>query len=157
MKNIVSVLTLNGKAEVASDFYLSVFPKSKVLNTLLCGVDGPGPEGSVLMITIEINGQQLILLNQGPKAQFTPAISLMIECENQEEIDHIWNKFLEGGEASACGWIADKFGVTWQVTPAKLLDMVTDQNKEKAARAFRSMCEMIKLDINELEKAYAGG
>lgn len=156
MKNIITFLTINGKAEEAANFYVSVFKNSKITSILRCGADGPGPEGSVLTVTFDLNGQEFVILNYGPQDSFTRATSLLIQCETQQEIDDIWAKFLDGGTPYACGWIADKYGVTWQVTPVKLLEMIADSDKEKASRTFRSMGSMIKFDIAELEKAHAG-
>lgn len=156
MKRITTFLTINGKAEEAANFYISVFKNSKITNILRCGVNGPGPEGSILTVAVELNGQGFVILNYGPDQPFTLATSFLIECENQMEIDEVWDKFLEGGKAYACGWIADKYGVIWQVTPISLLEMINDADSNKAARAFKCMQSMIKFDIAELEKAYEG-
>jgi predicted 3-demethylubiquinone-9 3-methyltransferase (glyoxalase superfamily) len=156
MKKIITFLTINGRAEEAANYYVSVFQNSKITNILRCGANGPGPEGSALTITFELNGQEFIILNYGPEDPFTRATSFLIQCENQQEIDELWNKFSDGGKAYACGWIADKYGVTWQVCPAKVLEMIQDCDSNKAARVMKSMMSMIKFDIAELERAHAG-
>ncbi len=155
MKEIITFFTINGKAEEAANFYVSVFKNSKITDILRCTESGPGPEGTALTVTLDINGQQFIILNYGPNEPFTKATSHLIQCENQQEIDDLWNKFLDGGKEMGCGWIVDKYGIAWQVCPINLLGMISDSDKEKAALAFKSMSSMTKFDIAELERAYA--
>ena len=156
MQKISPFLWLDDNAEDAMNFYLSVFKNSKVGSVSRCGEAGPGPAGSVLVATIQIEGQDFMLLNGGAHYKMTPAISFMVHCEDQAEVDYLWDKLLEGGEAMACGWLTDKFGVTWQITPNILGELLQDEDPEKAGRVMKSMMEMIKIDIPTLQKAYDG-
>jgi predicted 3-demethylubiquinone-9 3-methyltransferase (glyoxalase superfamily) len=155
MQKINTFLWFDGQAEQAVAFYLSVFPKAKAGKVLRWGDVGPGPKGSVLTASFELMGQEFTAINGGPQYKFTPAISLMIPCDTQQEVDDYWNKLLAGGgEPSACGWLTDKFGVSWQVTPVGLLEMLMDKDQAKANRVMAAMMEMVKLDIPTLRKAY---
>ncbi|NML33047.1 VOC family protein [Paraburkholderia antibiotica] len=157
MQKIAPCLWFDGKAEEAANFYLSVFSKSRIAATLHYTEAAPGPKGDVLAVTFEIEGQEFMALNGGPQYTFTPAISLLVHCSSQEEVDRYWSKFLDaGGKTMACGWLQDHYGVSWQIVPDGLLEMVRDPDHEKANRVMIAMMKMIKLDIGELRKAYRG-
>ncbi|MCX2924014.1 VOC family protein [Streptomyces sp. NEAU-W12] len=151
-------LWYDGRAEEAADFYVSVFKDSGVGRTLRYTEAGPGPEGSVLTVDFTANGQRFVALNGGPEFRFTEAISLQIECADQGEVDFYWDKLVEGGgEHGPCGWLKDRFGVSWQVVPTRLTELIADPDPRKAARAMKAMRAMGKLDIAALENACAGG
>ena len=150
-------LWFDGQAEDAAHYYVSIFKNSRIGRIGRYTEAGPGPAGSVLAVEFVANGQKFVALNGGPEFTFDEAISFQIFCEDQEEVDHYWNKLTEGGgEGGPCGWLKDKYGLSWQVVPAKLIDMVSDSDAEKATRTTRAMLQMSKLDIAVLEKAYAG-
>jgi predicted 3-demethylubiquinone-9 3-methyltransferase (glyoxalase superfamily) len=155
MPKITPFLWFDNNAEEAANFYTSVFKNAKITKTLRCGDAGPGPKGSVLTIGMEIEGQPFTAINGGPHYQLTPAFSFVVHCESQEEVDCYWDKLGAGGQEMACGWLTDKFGVSWQITPTRLLEML-DGEPEKSARAMQAMMQMVKLDINKLQAAYDG-
>jgi predicted 3-demethylubiquinone-9 3-methyltransferase (glyoxalase superfamily) len=155
MNRFTTFLWFDGQAEQAVAFYLSVFPNAKAGRVLRWGDVGPGPKGSVLTMEFELFGQQFTAMNGGPEYKFTPAVSFMIPCETQQEVDRYWDKLLaDGGQPSACGWLTDKFGVSWQVTPVVLPQMLMDKDQAKANRVMEAMMKMVKLDIATLKKAY---
>lgn len=155
MQKLNTFLWFDGQAEQAVAFYLSVFPKAKAGKVMRWGDVGPGPKGSVLTASFELNGQEFTAMNGGPEYKFTPAISFMIPCETQQEVDEYWDKLLAGGgQPSACGWLTDKFGVSWQVTPVGLMEMLMDKDQARANRVMEAMMKMIKLDLPTLKKAY---
>ncbi|MBB5403267.1 putative 3-demethylubiquinone-9 3-methyltransferase (glyoxalase superfamily) [Paraburkholderia youngii] len=156
MQKIAPCLWFDGNAEEAAEFYTSVFPASRIATTLHSTDVGPGPAGEVVAVTFEIEGQEFMVLNGGPQYKFTPAISLMVHCDSQEEVDRYWSKLLDGGEPVACGWLRDRFGVSWQITPNVLLQMLRDPDRAKASRVMAQMMKMVKLDIAPLEQAYRG-
>ena len=156
MQKIAPCLWFDGNAEEAADFYTSVFPASRIATTLHYTDAGPGPAGKVVAITFELEGQEFMALNGGPQYTFTPAISLFVHCESQQEVDHYWSKLLDGGEPVACGWLRDRFGVSWQIAPNVLMEMLRDPDREKASRVMAQMMKMVKLDIGPLEQAYRG-
>ncbi|MGF6549873.1 VOC family protein [Paraburkholderia youngii] len=156
MQKIAPCLWFDGNAEEAAEFYTSVFPASRIATTLHSTDAGPGPAGEVVAVTFEIEGQEFMVLNGGPQYKFTPAISLMVHCDSQEEVDRYWSKLLDGGEPVACGWLRDRFGVSWQITPNVLLQMLRDPDRAKASRLMAQMMKMVKLDIAPLEQAYRG-
>ncbi|MEX3811570.1 VOC family protein [Paraburkholderia sp. BR13439] len=156
MQKIAPCLWFDGNAEEAAEFYTSVFPTSRIATTLQSTDAGPGPVGEVVAVTFEIEGQEFMVLNGGPQYKFTPAISLMVHCDSQEEVDRYWSKLLDGGEPVACGWLRDRFGVSWQITPNVLLQMLRDPDRAKASRVMAQMMKMVKLDIAPLEQAYRG-
>jgi predicted 3-demethylubiquinone-9 3-methyltransferase (glyoxalase superfamily) len=156
MQKITPFLWFNGKAEAAAEFYVSVFKNTRIVDVMRSGEAGPGPKGSVLTMTFEIEGQQFIALNGGPQFSFTPAISFFVACHTQEELDGLWDKLLAGGAALQCGWVTDKYGVSWQIVPAILNDLLRDKDAAKSARVMKAMLGMNKLDIAALEKAYEG-
>jgi predicted 3-demethylubiquinone-9 3-methyltransferase (glyoxalase superfamily) len=159
MQKITTCLWFDyGKGDEAMEYYTSIFPDSKVLSVTRNGDAGAGPKGSVLTATFRIAGQELMILNGGPQFKFTEAISLTVSCESQEEIDRYWQKLLAGGgKESQCGWLKDRFGLSWQIVPAALNRFLTDKDPEKVDRVMRAVLRMGKLDLATLEKAYAGG
>ncbi|MDQ3110932.1 MAG: VOC family protein [Bacteroidota bacterium] len=162
MQKITSNLWFDKQAEQAVNFYTSVFKNSSVTRVTRYGKAGfeihKMPEGTVMTIEFEIEGQQFIALNGGPVFKFNEAISFIVNCENQEEVDYYWEKLSEGGDKNAqqCGWLKDKFGVSWQITPTALMDMHADENEERRERVMTAMLKMKKLDLLKLEKAYEG-
>jgi predicted 3-demethylubiquinone-9 3-methyltransferase (glyoxalase superfamily) len=156
MQKITPFLWFDGKAEEAMNFYVSVIPNSKVLSVARVGDAGPGPKGSVLTANFLLNGTEFVALNGGPKFKFTEAISFVINCETQEEVDRYWEKLSEGGNKDMCGWLKDKYGLSWQVVPIQLMQMLQDKDQQKAGRAMAAMMKMKKLVINELKQAFDG-
>jgi predicted 3-demethylubiquinone-9 3-methyltransferase (glyoxalase superfamily) len=156
MQKITPFLWFDGKAEEAMNFYTSVFRNSKVRDVMRYGEAGPGPKGSVMSATFEIEGQEFIALNGGPAFSFTPAISFFVKCETQEEVDDLWAKLSAGGNTQQCGWLQDKFGLSWQIIPTVLGKMLQDNDPQKANRVMQAMLAMVKLDIGELQRAYDG-
>lgn len=154
MQKITPCLWFDGKAEEAMTFYTSIFKKSKIGNVMHYGDAGPGKKGTILSATFELDDQEFIALNGGPMFKFSPAISLFVKCETQEEIDDFWAKLLKGGAPQQCGWLTDKFGVSWQIVPTILSEMLRDKDPVKANRVMQSMLKMIKLDIKLLQQAY---
>jgi len=155
MQKVSPCLWFNGRAEEAMNFYLAMFKHAKVTDVLRWGDTGPGVKGSVLTCTFELEGQTFTALNGGPQYAFTPAISLIVACETQAEVDGYWARLLDGGQAQQCGWITDKFGVTWQIVPTVLFTLLKDPDAAKANRVMAAMMEMIKLDIALIEQAAA--
>lgn len=157
MHKLTTFLWFDGNAEEAVIFYTSIFETAKVGKVVRCGDAGPGPKGSVLTMGFEIEGQQFAALNGGPHYKFTPAISFVVNCESQEEVDYYWEKFAaDGGKEVQCGWVTDKFGVSWQVVPTKLFELIDGKDAEKSGRAMGAMMQMVKLDIAKLQAAYDG-
>lgn len=154
MQKITPCLWFDGKAEEAMNFYTSIFKNSKKGNITHYGEVGPGPAGSVMSVTFQLDGQEFIALNGGPQFTFTPAVSLFVNCEAQEEIDELWEKLSEGGEKLHCGWLTDKFGVSWQIVPSALGEMLQDRSVEKSQRVMQAMLQMDKIDIQKLKHAY---
>jgi len=153
MKKITPFLWFDGRAEEAANFYTAIFPNSKIVSMTRSGEAGPGPKGSVMSATFELQGQEFIALNGGPMFTFSPAISFFVPCETQEEIDKFWEKLSEGGEKQRCGWLKDKFGVSWQIVPTVLGQLLQDKDAEKSKRVMNAMLQMDKLDIASLERA----
>ncbi|HEY3276736.1 MAG TPA: VOC family protein [Syntrophorhabdaceae bacterium] len=155
MQKISPFLWFDDNAEEAVKFYTSVFKNSKLDRITRYGEAGPGPQGAVMMLSFTLNGQDFVALNGGPVFRFSPAISFVIYCETQAEVDYYWEKLSEGGEKGQCGWInRDKFGISWQVVPEVLMEMLADEDKEKVHRVMRAMLKMEKIDIRTLEQAY---
>jgi predicted 3-demethylubiquinone-9 3-methyltransferase (glyoxalase superfamily) len=153
MKKITPFLWFDGRAEEAANFYTAIFPNSKIVSMTRSGEAGPGPKGSVMSATFELQGQEFIALNGGPMFTFSPAISFFVPCETQEEIDKFWEKLSEGGEKQRCGWLKDKFGVSWQIVPTVLGQLLQDKDAEKSKRVTNAMLQMDKLDIASLKRA----
>lgn len=157
MQKITPFLWFDGQAEQAAHFYLKVFGENaKITNVMRLGEDAPGQEGAALTVTVEIFGHKFVGLNGGPHYSFTPAVSFMVDCDSQEEIDRYWDQLAEGGEPLQCGWVTDKYGITWQITPGELLTMLQAPDPEKSKRTMDAMMKMVKLDLPGLRKAYAG-
>ena len=156
MQKITPFLWFNGQAEEAMNFYVSIFKNSKVLHVSRYGDAGPGPKGTVMSATFQLEGQNFYALNGGPQFTFTPAISLFVNCETQPEVDELWNKLSEGGKAERCGWLKDKYGLSWQIIPSQLGKMLGDSDPVKAQRVMMAMLQMDKINIAGLERAYAG-
>ncbi len=154
MQKITTFLWFNDKAEEAVNFYISVFKNSKILRVSRYGDAGPGPKGSLMVASFELDGQKFMALNGGPHFSFTPAISLLVNCETQEEVDEYWEKLTEGGKEVQCGWLEDKFGLSWQIVPVAMGDLMSDPDPEKSKRVMEAMLKMKKLDINVLQAAY---
>jgi predicted 3-demethylubiquinone-9 3-methyltransferase (glyoxalase superfamily) len=157
MQKISPFLWFDNNAEEAINFYLQVFKNSKKIRVANNPAGAPGPEGALLVATIELEGQEITLMNGGPGHPLTDAISLTINCETQEEVDHYWHRLLEGGGTEiACGWLRDRFGLSWQVTPTMLPALLAGNDREKAARVMQAMMKMVKLDIAKLQEAADG-
>jgi predicted 3-demethylubiquinone-9 3-methyltransferase (glyoxalase superfamily) len=156
MQRITTFLTFDDRAEEAIDFYTSIFENSRVLNSTRYGDAGPGPKGALMSATFELDGQRFMALNGGPSFRFEQGISLFVDCETQEEVDRYWEALSEGGEKGPCGWLADKFGVSWQIVPRALGEMLSDEDLEKAQRVMNAMLQMSKIEIDELRRAYEG-
>jgi predicted 3-demethylubiquinone-9 3-methyltransferase (glyoxalase superfamily) len=153
MQKITPFLWFDGKAEEAMNFYTSIFENSKIGKVTRYGEAGPGPKGTVMTATFRLDGQEFIALNGGPRFKFTEAISFVINCKTQEEVDHFWEKLSEGGEKSRCGWLKDKYGLSWQVVPTALVEMLQDKDAEKSKRVMTAMLKMDKIDIKVLKQA----
>jgi len=156
MQKITPFLWFDGKVEEAIAFYSGIFPDSKLLDVMRYGDAGPGPKGSVMGATFRLLDQEFFALNGGPQYSFTPAISFFVSCQTQDEVDTYWDKLLEGGLANRCGWLTDKFGLTWQIVPAVLTKMLQDKDAAKSNRVMKAMMGMVKLDIAGLQRAYDG-
>ena len=154
MQPIIPCLWFDKQAEQAVKFYTSVFKNSSIEKTSYYRDAGPGQPGNVMTIIFRINGQEYMALNGGPEYKFTPAISLYVNCENQEEVDYYWEKLSEGGEKGPCGWLTDQYGVSWQIVPSILGELLTDKDSVKANRVMQAMLQMGKLDIAVLKRAY---
>jgi predicted 3-demethylubiquinone-9 3-methyltransferase (glyoxalase superfamily) len=154
MPKITTFLTFNDQAEEAIAFYTSIFENSRIVSTTRYGEAGPGPEGALMSATFELAGQEFFALNGGPSFTFSQGISLFVSCETQEEIDELWEKLSEGGEKGPCGWLTDKYGVSWQVVPRVLGEMLNDEDAQKSARVMNAMLQMSKLEIDGLRAAY---
>ena len=150
MQKITPFLWFDDNAEEAVNFYVSLFADSKVNNITRYGEGGPGPEGQIMTASFELHGQEFMALNGGPHFTFSPAISFFVNCETQEEVDELWEKLLEGGEAQQCGWITDQFGVSWQIIPKALGELMGDPDPAKSQRAMTAMLQMVKIDIQGL-------
>jgi predicted 3-demethylubiquinone-9 3-methyltransferase (glyoxalase superfamily) len=156
MQKITPFLWFDGKAEEAMNFYTSIFKNSKVGKVSRYGEAGPGPKGTVMVATFELDGQEFLALNGGPQFTFSPAISFVVNCVTQEEVDQFWDKLSAGGSTQACGWLKDKFGVSWQVVPTALGQLLSDPDPVKSNRVMQAMLQMTKIDIEKLKRAYSG-
>ena len=156
MPTITPFLWFDTQAEEAARFYVSVFKNSRIVSTSRYGEAGPGAKGTVMTVEFELAGRRFIALNGGPQFKFTEAVSFSIECETQQEVDEYWRTLSEGGEEGPCGWLKDRFGLSWQVNPTVLGDMLSDPDPAKAKRAMQAMLTMKKIDIAALQRAYDG-
>jgi predicted 3-demethylubiquinone-9 3-methyltransferase (glyoxalase superfamily) len=150
-------LWFDGNAEEAVNLYVSLFKNSKVLNVARYGEGSPGPAGSVMTVSFQLQGQDFMALNGGPMFKFTEAVSFLVNCETQEEVDELWEKLSAGGAKSRCGWLKDKFGLSWQIVPTALGALMQDKNPAKSKKVMQAMLQMDKLDINGLKQAYEQG
>ncbi len=157
MTPITPFLWFNGNAEEATNFYISIFGNSKIQNVRYYGEAGPGPKGTVMATEFELDGQQFIALNGGPQFEFSPAISFFVKCGSQREVDEFWEKLSAGGEKLPCGWLRDRYGVSWQIVPTVLSEMLQDKDPAKSTRVMRAMLQMSKIDIEKLRQAYEQG
>ena len=158
MQKITTFLWFDNQAEQAVNLYVSLFKNSKIVSVARYGEAGPGPAGSVMTIDFQLDGQDYIALNGGPLFKFTEAISLMVRCESQAEVDRLWSRLTaDGGEESQCGWLKDKFGLSWQVIPAELSTYIAGKDAVKSQKAVQAMLQMKKIDINQIRKAYEQG
>jgi predicted 3-demethylubiquinone-9 3-methyltransferase (glyoxalase superfamily) len=157
MPKIVPFLWFDGRAEEAMNFYASIFKNSKIGDLTRYGKAGPGPEGTVMSATFELEGQKFYALNGGPQFTFSPAISFFVNCETQQEVDDLWEKLSEGGQTQPCGWLQDKFGLSWQIIPTILGKLLGDKDAAKAQRVMQAMLQMKKIDIARLKQAYDQG
>jgi len=149
-------LWFDGQAEDAANFYVSIFRNSRITTVSRCGEAGPGPKGSVMVVSFELDGQAFTALNGGPMFKFTEAISMIVHCETQVEVDHYWETLSAGGQPGRCAWLKDKFGVSWQVVPTALIELMQDNDPAKSARVVQAMLQMTKIDIAVLQRAYQG-
>jgi predicted 3-demethylubiquinone-9 3-methyltransferase (glyoxalase superfamily) len=156
-QKITTFLWFDGNAEEAANHYTSIFKNSKVLNVARYGDAGPGPKGAVMTVNFQLEGQEFIALNGGPHFKFTEAISLLVNCDTQKEVDELWSKLTAGGEESQCGWLKDKYGLSWQIIPAALFKLLQDRDPQKSKRVMEAMLQMKKIDVGLLEIAYAKG
>lgn len=155
MKKITPCLWFDHQAEEAMNFYVSIFKHAKVGEIRRYGEAGPGPKGSVMTASFQLEGQDFVALNGGPHYHFTPAISLFVDCQDQEEVDELWSKLVAGGgKEIQCGWLQDKYGLSWQIVPKVLGEMLQDKDEKKASRVMQAMLQMVKLDIATLQRAY---
>jgi predicted 3-demethylubiquinone-9 3-methyltransferase (glyoxalase superfamily) len=154
VQKITTFLWFEDKAEEAANFYVPLFKNSKITSVHRYGEAGPGPRGSVMMVNFELEGQQFMALNGGPHFKFTPAISLFVNCETQEEVDALWDKLSVGGRKDRCGWVQDRYGLSWQIIPSALGKLMSDPDPEKSGRVMKAMLQMDKIDVNKLKEAY---
>jgi len=153
MQKISACLWFDTQAEEAAALYTSVFDNSRIVEVARYGEAGPGPEGSVMTVSFELDGQEFLALNGGPQFTFNEAISLQVYCETQDEVDEFWSRLSEGGEEGQCGWLKDRYGLSWQIIPTRLNELLTDSDPQRSQRAMRAMLEMKKFDIAALEEA----
>lgn len=153
---ITPFLWFDRNGEEAAKFYCSVFPNSKITKVTHYPEGGPAPAGAVLTVAFTLNGQEFVALNGGPHFKFTEAVSFCVNVQSQEELDHYWTKLTDGGQEVQCGWLKDKFGLSWQITPGSLIDLLSDPDPQKASRVMKAIHEMIKIDIQKLKDAHAG-
>ena len=156
MQKIRPFLWFDNQAEEAMNFYVSIFNNSKVGKVSRYGDAGPGPKGTVMSATFQLEGQEFMALNGGPLFHFTEAISFFVDCKTQEEVDDLWGKLTAGGQPSRCGWLKDKFGLSWQIIPSALMEMLQDKDPQKSKRVMQAMLQMSKIDIAGLKRAYEG-
>ncbi len=156
MQKIQTFLWFNDRAEEAANFYVSLFKNSKIVNVSRYGDAGPGPKGSAMVVAFELDGQMYNALNGGPHFKLTPAVSLLVNCDGQKEVDDLWDKLVDGGRPSQCGWLEDKFGLSWQIIPKQLGQLMSDPDPAKSKRVMEAMLQMVKIDVAKLEQAHRG-
>ena len=156
MQKITPFLWFDNQAEEAMNFYVSIFKNSKVGRVSRCGEAGPGPKGTVMSATFQLEGQEFMALNGGPLFHFTEAISFFVDCKTQQEVDELWEKLCAGGQRGRCGWLKDKFGLSWQIIPSALMELLQDKDPQRSKRAMQAMLQMSKIDIAGLKQAYEG-
>ena len=154
MQKITTFLTFNDQAEEAVNFYVSIFRNSKITSVSRYGEGGPGPAGSAMSVTFLLEGQEFIALNGGPHFTFSEGFSLFVNCETQEEVDELWEKLSAGGEKGQCGWLKDRYGVSWQIIPTALGRLLQDKDPQKSQNVMQAMLQMTKIDIETLRRAY---
>jgi predicted 3-demethylubiquinone-9 3-methyltransferase (glyoxalase superfamily) len=152
MQKITPWLWFDTQGEEAANFYISVFENSRILDVARYGVAGPGAEGTVMTVTFELDGQKFVALNGGPHFTFNEAISFQVSCETQDEVDYFWSKLSQGGEEGPCGWLKDKYGVSWQIVPTALTELIGDPDPDKAQQAMKAMLGMRKIDLEALQR-----
>lgn len=153
MQSITPFLWFDTEAEEAANFYVGIFKNSKIHKITRYGEGGPGPEGSIMTVTFELDGQEFIALNGGPQFQFTEATSFVVSCQTQAEVDHFWNSLSRGGQEVQCGWLKDRYGLSWQIVPSILGELMSDPDPDRSRRVMKAMLQMKKLDIAELKHA----
>jgi predicted 3-demethylubiquinone-9 3-methyltransferase (glyoxalase superfamily) len=156
MQKITPFLWFDNQAEEAVNFYTSIFKNSKIGSVSRYGDAGPGPKGTVMTASFQLDGQEFVALNGGPVFKFTEAVSFVVNCQSQEEVDYYWEKLSAGGKEVQCGWLKDKFGLSWQIVPTALIEMVQDKDAKRSQRVMAAMMQMVKIDIAGLKKAYDG-
>ena len=156
MQKITPCLWFDTEGEEAARFYTSVFPNSRIVDIARYGSAGPRPEGTVMTVSFELDGQSFVALNGGPEFTFNEAISFQVSCKTQDEVDAFWSKLSEGGEEGPCGWLKDRFGLSWQIVPTVLPELLTDPDREKSQRVMKAMLQMGKIEIEPLKRAYEG-
>jgi predicted 3-demethylubiquinone-9 3-methyltransferase (glyoxalase superfamily) len=156
VQKITPFLWFDKEAEEAANFYVSIFKNSKVGRISRYGESGPGPKGTVMTCSFELDGQQFTALNGGPMFRFTEAVSFVVHCQTQDEVDHFWTRLAAGGQTQQCGWLKDKFGLSWQIVPDALIELATDPDAQKSQRVMAAMMQMTKIDIARLRAAAAG-
>jgi predicted 3-demethylubiquinone-9 3-methyltransferase (glyoxalase superfamily) len=156
MQKITPMLWYETEAEEAANFYTSIFKDSRIVDVSRYGAAGPMPEGTVMTVSFELEGQPFVALNGGSKIPYTEALSLFVDCANQAEVDHLWDRLTEGGEPGPCGWLKDKYGVSWQIIPTALGQLLGDPDPERSSRAVQAMLKMSKLDVAALQQAADG-
>jgi predicted 3-demethylubiquinone-9 3-methyltransferase (glyoxalase superfamily) len=157
MQKITPFLWFDDKAEEAANLYVSIFKNSKIKSVSRYGEAGPGPKGQAMTVSFELEGLGFTALNGGPHYHFTPALSLFVNCETQEEVDELWEKLSAGGKKDRCGWLVDKYGLSWQIIPNVLMKLMSDPDPQKSARVMKAMLQMDKIDIQRLRQAYQEG
>jgi predicted 3-demethylubiquinone-9 3-methyltransferase (glyoxalase superfamily) len=156
MDRIAPCLWFDTEAEEAAEFYTSLFPNSRIVHVSHYGSAGPRPEGIVMEVEFELDGRSVLALNGGPQFRFTEAISLQADCKDQDEVDRLWETLSEGGEEGPCGWLKDRYGVSWQIVPSRMYELIADPDSERAQRAIAAMLQMGKIEIADLERAADG-
>jgi predicted 3-demethylubiquinone-9 3-methyltransferase (glyoxalase superfamily) len=156
VQGITPFLWFDNQAEEATSFYAEVFPNSRILGVTRYGEAGPGQAGTVMTVDFELDGRPFVALNGGPEFHFTEAVSFLVHCETQEEVDELWEKLSEGGEKGPCGWLKDRYGLSWQVVPTVLEELIRDPDPEKSRRVIEAMLQMGKIEIEPLRRAYEG-